>query len=85
MLCSLVNEKRVASIPADNVAGSTEITVPIHTLNNVIFKKTLTFNVVNITNKTKHNDRFDILTVTLMKTQIFLDYSDSEDEDSLLL
>jgi len=41
--------------------------------------------VVNVTNKTKHNDRFDVLTVKLMKTQIFLVYSDSEDEDSLLL
>lgn len=84
MLCSLVNEKHVASIPEDNVAGSSEISVPIHTLHNVIFK-TLTFNVVDVTNKTKHNDRFDVLTVTLMKTQIFLDYSGSEDEDNLLL
>jgi len=81
----LVNEKRVASILEDNVTGSSEISVPIHTLHNVIFKKTLTFNVVNVTNNTKHNDRFDILTVTLMKTQIFLDYSDSEDEGNLLL
>lgn len=85
VMCSLVNEKHVASIPEDNVAGLSEISVPIHTLHNVIFKKTLTFNVVNVTNKTKHNDRFDILTVTLMKTQIFLDYSDSEDEGNLLL
>jgi hypothetical protein len=85
MLCSLVNEKRVASIPEDNVVGSSEISVPIHALHNVIFKKTSTFNVVNVTNKTKHNDRFDVLTVMLMKTQIFLDYSDSEDEGSLLL
>ena len=84
-MCSLVNEKHVASIPEDNVAGLSEISVPIHTLHNVIFKKTLTFNVVNVTNKTKHNDRFDILTVTLMKTQIFLEYSDSEDEGNLLL
>ena len=85
VMCSLVNEKHVASIPEDNVASSSEISVPIHTLHNVIFKKTLTFNVVNVTNKTKHNDRFDILTVTLMKTQIFLEYSDSEDEGNLLL
>lgn len=86
MLCSsLVNEKCVASIPEDNVAGSSAISVPIHTLHNIIFKQTLTFNVVNVTNKTKHNDRFDVLTVKLMKTQIFLVYSDSEDEDSLLL
>jgi hypothetical protein len=85
VMCSLVNEKHVASIPEDNVAGLSEISVPIHTLHNVIFKKTLTFNVVNVTNKTKHNDRFDILTVTLMKTQIFLEYSDSEDEGNLLL
>ena len=85
VMCSLVNEKHVASIPEDNVAGLSEISVPIHTLHNVIFKKTLTFNVVNVINKTKHNDRFDILTVTLMKTQIFLDYSDSEDEGNLLL
>lgn len=85
VMCSLVNEKHVASIPEDNVASLSEISVPIHTLHNVIFKKTLTFNVVNVTNKTKHNDRFDILTVTLMKTQIFLDYSDSEDEGNLLL
>jgi len=85
VMCSLVNEKHVASIPEDNVASLSEISVPIHTLHNVIFKKTLTFNVVNVTNKTKHNDRFDILTVTLMKTQIFLEYSDSEDEGNLLL
>jgi len=85
MLCSLVSEKHVASIPEDNAASSSEISVPIHTLHNVIFKKILTYNVVNVTNKTKHNDRFDVLTVMLMKTQIFLDYSDSEDEGNLLL
>jgi hypothetical protein len=84
MLCSLVNEKHVASIPENNVAGSSEISVPIHTLHNAIFKKILTFNVVNITNKTKRNDTFDVLTV-VVKTQFFFDYSDSEGEGSMLL
>jgi hypothetical protein len=73
MLCSLVNEKCVASIPKDNAAGLSAISVPIHTLHKVIFKKTLTFNVVNYANKIKHKGRFDVLTVALLKTHFFLD------------
>jgi hypothetical protein len=73
MLCRLVNEKCVASSRKGNVAGLSEMSVPIHTLHKVIFEKTLTFNVVNYANKTKHKDRFDVLTVALLKTHFFLD------------
>jgi hypothetical protein len=85
MSCSLVNGKPVAPIPEDNAAGSSETSVCIHTPHQVTDKKTSAFSVVNVINETTHKNKFDVLTVVLMKTQPFLHYSDSGDEDSMLL